>query len=69
MSSNMPRRSKPIPHTRYTIARPSAKKRYPSRQAATRAITEIRKYQPDLELSVYQIPGDPGWYLTSKSTS
>ena len=63
----MPRRNKTPKHQSY---RPphneAAKKRYPSRAAALRAITELRKYQLDVQLRVYQSPHDGGWYLTSQ---
>lgn len=63
----MPRRNKTAKHTPYQPAASaeSAKKRFGSRQAAIAAITELKKYHLDIELSVYQSPTDGGWYLTS----
>jgi len=62
----MPRRNKPIKHTRYSPINNDAKKvRYPNKKAAENA-AEIRMLQtPGLELSVYQ-GNDNGWYLTRR---
>lgn len=63
----MPRRNKTPKHRPYRSPRSEAtKKRYLSRAAALRAITELRKYQLDVQLRVYQSPHDGGWYLTSQ---
>lgn len=62
----MPRKHKPIKHTRYTIAlSEGGKTRYATERAAKEA-AELRMLQNmSLELSVYQ-GSDGGWYLTSK---
>lgn len=63
----MPRRNhtpKHVPYQNKTATAP-LKKRFPSRQAALAAISELQKYHLDLELSVYRSPVDGGWYLTS----
>ena len=66
----MPRRNKTPKHQPYHPPRSeTAKKRYPSRAAALRAITELRKYQLDVQLRVYQSPHDGGWYLTSQQSA
>lgn len=64
----MPRKNHTIPHQRYqpTSATAPKKKRFPSKQAAERAIRELQKYHLDLELDIYHSPVDGGWYLTSK---
>jgi hypothetical protein len=66
----MPRRNKTPKHQPYRQPRSeTAKKRYPSRATALRAITELRKYQLDVQLRVYQSPHDGGWYLTSQQSA
>lgn len=66
----MPRRNKTPKHQPYRPPRSeAAKKRYPSRAAALRAIAELRKYQLDVQLRVYQSPHDGGWYLTSQQSA
>ncbi len=66
----MPRRNKTPKHQPYRPPRgEGTKKRYPNRAAALRAIAELRKYQLDVQLRVYQSPHDGGWYLTSQQSA
>jgi hypothetical protein len=65
----MPRKNRPaIPARRLPPQKPeTGKVRYPSKQAAEAQIRESRKYNDELELSVYHSPTDGGWYLTSRA--
>lgn len=64
----MPRRNKLkiISGRRNQPTTESNKMRYTTKRAAQQAATEAAKYHLDLRLSVYQSPGDGGWYLTSR---
>lgn len=65
----MPRRNRAPRHDRYDptpLAHTTPKRVFASKHAAEQAAKELRKYDLDLKLSVYQSPTDGKWYLSSK---
>jgi hypothetical protein len=66
----MPRRVKPVTHTRYTPANAcDSKTRYKSKSLAD-AAAELREIQHSgLELDTYQCPSCHQWHLTSRSNT
>ena len=62
----MPRHNHTPKHTRFDPPNDAArKKRFTTKKDAERAISQLQKYNDDLQLSTYQSSLDGGWYLTS----
>lgn len=66
----MPRRNKTVKHTPYRFTnREAGKTRYSTKQQAEKAAEHQMLINPGLELYVYRLDLDGGWYLTRKNSS
>jgi len=67
----MPRKNNTPKHLPFQPRSATAplKKRFVSKQAALRAMTELQKYYLDFRVTVYQSPVDGGWYFTTLKDS